>query len=101
MRPAACLVLPLCGWLALGSPQENVEPPVPVWGVSQPMPAGGPVYLSLDRHTVVVVLEDVPGKAPKVVRVPLWNRLAPMVDESLERREDGLVNIYVLRRERW
>jgi len=91
IKLAACLVLPFCGWFARGGPQANVEPPVPVWVGGQPMPKGGPVYLSGDRHTVIVVLEDDPGGASKVIQVPMWNRLAPILDESLELSEDGLV----------
>jgi hypothetical protein len=53
------------------------------------MPEGGPVYMSAGRHTIIVVLEDAPGKPSKIVRVPLWNRLAPSLSESLERDRDG------------
>ncbi|HCC59189.1 MAG TPA: hypothetical protein DEQ47_18400 [Solibacterales bacterium] len=54
------------------------------------MPNGGPVYLSGDRHEIIVSLDEA-GKPAKIVRVPLWNNIAPKLAESLEHSTEGMI----------
>jgi hypothetical protein len=56
------------------------------------MPGGGPVYLSGDRHEIIVSLDDEAGKPPRIIRIPLWNHIVPTLRESLERSAEGTIH---------
>ncbi len=52
----------------LGEPQP--EPlPVPLWQPGRPLPGGGPVFLSEDRHVIYVSLPSGEGKPLQIVPV--------------------------------
>lgn len=92
------LAVAICALSALmGTPSgmsQTISPldaPVPLWESGRPTPKGGPVYLSDDRHEIIVFLEGKAGNPPRVIRVPLWNNIVPTLGESLENFPDGTI----------
>ena len=68
-----------------------LDAPVPLWESGRPMPKGGPVYLSEDRHEIIVSIQGKAGNPPRVIRVPLWNNIVPTLGESLESFREGTI----------
>jgi len=90
--------------LSLLSAQDVPDLPVPIWpegGVPPSGQDGRYVYLTQDRHTIVVLVPEDPEigiKGPKKsVRVPLRNDLKPVISVSLDRSGGLLSCAYSIR----
>jgi len=99
-RLTHCGILLLCVCVCPGpgpAPSQQADaPPVPIWGPGSLVSRDGRVFLSGDSHEIVVFNPGAPGKPDEVIRVPLWNRLAPSVSERIDALSDGQLR-YVFR----
>ncbi len=87
--------------LAIYAPAQVLDtPPVPIWpgGSEVPSHDGHYVFLTKDRHTLVVLAPEDPDsgiKGPKkIVRVPLWNDLKGSVTVALTEKAGLLTYHY-------
>lgn len=90
-----CRAVPacICLWsLSVNALSRQTEtPPVPIWGPESSLARDGRVFLSSDMHDIVVAVPGATGTPDRVVKVPLWNRLAPSVSEQIEQIPGGLI----------
>ncbi len=94
MEALRLVCLALIAALATGQNPE-VAPP-PTWPQSGRMPdesADRYVFLTRDRHTVVVLIPEKPEDGmsgpKKIVRVPLWNNSHPLLELSITTAASG------------
>ena len=81
-------------WLAavpLAAGVEGPYPAPPIWpGDAHKTLPGQDVFLTQDGHEIIV-LAPAPDGTKKIVRIRLWNDLAPSVSEGIESLDHGLL----------
>ncbi len=91
-RHTAQFLAPLCLAVTLAAEgPEGPYPAPPIWpGDAHKALPGQDVFLTRDGHEIIV-LAPAPDGAKKIVRVRLWNDLAPSVSEEIQPLDHGLL----------